>query len=282
MRRLAAATAALLLTAALPVSAHAAPAAPFPVPNLPQMQLPNLQQEAEKLNNDFLNSLPPELGSSRPAPQKRTPSPAPAPTQKSDCSNCVAITYDDGPSTLTNQLLDTLREKHAHASFMVLAPNATAHPELLRRMQAEGHTIGNHTNTHRELNKLAAGDVDGEIKAGAGAIKAATGQSPRWLRPPYGATNGTVDAAAKTNGQAEAMWSVDTLDWKDRNSEHVCSAAVSGAQPGGIILMHDIHATTVNAASCVIDGLRAKGLEPVSLDTLVPNPQPGKQYYSRG
>ena len=123
--------------------------------------------------------------------------------------------------------------------------------------------------------------MDGEIKAGAAAIKAATGENPRWMRPPYGATNGTVDAAARTNGQAEALWAVDTLDWKDRNSEHVCEAAVSGAQPGSIVLMHDIHATTVDAADCVIDGLRAKGLEPVSLDRLIPNPQAGRQYFTR-
>ena len=281
MRRLAVATVAFLTAAALPATAQAA-LPPLPTVELPAVQLPNLQQEADR----FLNTLPPEWGSSRPAPAAQPAQQPAQPAQSAaktapNCANCVAITYDDGPSPLTNQLLDTLKSKNTHASFMVLAPNATAHPKLLRRMQAEGHTIGNHTNTHRELNKLAAGDVDGEIKAGASAIKAATGQNPRWLRPPYGATNGTVDAAAKANGQAEAMWSVDTLDWKDRNSEHVCSTAVSGAQPGGIILMHDIHATTVNAASCVIDGLRAKGLEPVSLDTLIPNPQPGKQYYSR-
>ena len=172
-------------------------------------------------------------------------------------------------------------ELHAAPGSAAMAGQATVHPELLRRMKAEGHTVGSHTASHRELNKLSPSDVDGEIKAGAAAIKAATGENPRWMRPPYGATNGTVDAAAKANGQAQALWSVDTVDWKDRNSEHVCEAAVSGAQPGSIVLMHDIHATTVGAADCVIDGLRAKGLEPVSLDRLIPNPEPGRQYFRR-
>lgn len=274
---------ALAAATALPGTATAA--AEFPA--LPQ--LPDVQKDIQRLEQDAYDALPKELQSSPVFAGSSRPAGKPAPTGKqqsqsvadSTCSNCVAITYDDGPGELTAQLLDTLKAKDAHASFMVLAPNATAHPELLRRMKAEGHTVGNHTASHRELNKLSPSDVDGEIKAGAAAIKAATGENPRWMRPPYGATNGTVEAAAKANGQAQALWSVDTVDWKDRNSEHVCEAAVNGAQPGSIVLMHDIHATTIGAADCVIDGLRAKGLEPVSLDRLIPNPQEGRQYLTR-
>lgn len=273
---------ALAAAIALPGTATAAE-----LPALPQ--LPDVQKDIQRLEQDAYDALPKELQSSPVFTGSSRPAGKPAPTGKQQspsvadatCSNCVAITYDDGPGELTAQLLDTLKAKDAHASFMVLAPNATAHPELLRRMKAEGHTVGNHTATHRELNKLSPSDVDGEIKAGAAAIKAATGENPRWMRPPYGATNGTVEAAAKANGQAQALWSVDTVDWKDRNSEHVCEAAVNGAQAGSIVLMHDIHATTVDAADCVIDGLRAKGLEPVSLDRLIPNPQAGRQYFRR-
>lgn len=274
---------ALAASMALPGTAAAAELQAPQVPQVPQLS--DVQEDVEQLEQDAFAALPKELqssplfaGSSRPARPATPKSPSVA---NATCSNCVAITYDDGPGELTSQLLDTLKAKDAHASFMVLAPNATAHPELLRRMKAEGHTVGNHTATHRELNKLSPSDVDGEIKAGAAAIKAATGESPRWMRPPYGATSGTVEAAAKANGQAQALWSVDTVDWKDRNSEHVCEAAVSGVQPGSIVLMHDIHATTVEAADCVIDGLRAKGLEPVSLDRLIPNPQAGRQYLTR-
>lgn len=280
---------ALAAAIALPGTATAAEL-PHPVIQQPKLpQLPDVQKDIQRLEQDAYDALPKELQSSPVFAGSSRPAGKPAPTGKQQspsvadatCSNCVAITYDDGPGELTAQLLDTLKTKDAHASFMVLAPNATAHPELLRRMKAEGHTVGNHTATHRELNKLSPSDVDGEIKAGAAAIKAATGENPRWMRPPYGATNGTVEAAAKANGQAQALWSVDTVDWKDRNSEHVCEAAVSGAQAGSIVLMHDIHATTVGAADCVIDGLRAKGLEPVSLDRLIPNPQAGRQYLTR-
>lgn len=300
----------LAVSTALPSVATAAELPSLPGPGIPAPQLPvlpDVQKEIDRIEEDAYNALPKELqnnpifsGSSRPhAPgskDKKKPS-AKDNKQGADkhhnsnqhsqsvadatCSNCVAVTYDDGPGELTSQVLDTLKAKDAHASFMVLAPKAYAHPELLRRMKAEGHTVGNHTATHPELDKLPAGQVDGEIKAGAAAIKAATGESPRWLRPPYGATNNTVYKAAQANGQAQALWSVDTLDWKDRNTDRVCRAAVDGAQPGAIILMHDIHPTTVAATDCVIDGLRAKGLEPVSLDRLIPNPEAGKQYLNR-
>lgn len=300
----------LAVSTALPSVATAAELPSLPGPGIPAPQLPVLpgvQEEIDRIEEDAYNALPKELqnnpifaGSSRPhasgSKDKKKPS---AKDNKhgaekhhksnqhsqsvadATCSNCVAVTYDDGPGELTAQVLDVLKAKDAHASFMVLAPKAYAHPELLRRMKAEGHTVGNHTATHPELDKLPAGQVDGEIKAGTAAIKAATGDSPRWLRPPYGATNNTVYNAAQANGQAQALWSVDTLDWKDRNTDHVCRAAVDGAQPGAIILMHDIHPTTVAATECVIDGLRAKGLEPVSLDHLIPNPEAGKQYLNR-
>ncbi|OFK65818.1 peptidoglycan N-acetylglucosamine deacetylase [Corynebacterium sp. HMSC076G08] len=291
----------LAATVTVPQQATAQELPPLPQPPIPQPTIPTVQdmrKEVDRIEYEAYKALPKELqdnpafaGSSRPAATQsgkpRTDKPNQTDKAKSQsiadktCSNCVAITYDDGPDALTGQLLDTLKAKNAHASFMVLAPHAYAHPELLRRMEAEGHTVGNHTDTHRELNKLPANDVDAEIKSGAAAIKAATGESPRWLRPPYGATNQTVANAAKNNGQAQALWSIDTLDWKDRNSDHICAAAVDGAQAGDIILMHDIHVTTVDAAPCVIDGLRAKGLEPVSLDTLIPNPEPGHQYLSR-
>ena len=291
----------LAATAALPQHASAQQLPTLPQPSIPQPTLPTVQdvrEEVDRIEYVAYKALPKELqdntvfaGSSRlPATQSDKPqADKPNHTGKAKsqsiadetCSNCVAITYDDGPDALTGQLLDTLKAKDAHASFMVLAPHAYAHPELLRRMKAEGHTVGNHTDTHRELNKLPANEVDAEIKTGAAAIEAATGERPHWVRPPYGATNQTVADASKNNGQAQALWSVDTLDWKDRNADHVCSAAVDGAQAGDIILMHDIHATTVEAAPCVVDGLRAKGLEPVSLDTLISNPEPGRQYLKR-
>ncbi|QQA98979.1 polysaccharide deacetylase family protein [Corynebacterium marquesiae] len=285
MRRILTSALTVLVAAAVPAAANAQ----LPqIPQLPVSSSSNFQDEINHRIDDARAQV--EDITSKAFPQKAPNQKAPTPAKKTeprnsggvDCANCVAITYDDGPGAETNRLLDKLKAKNAHASFMVIAPSAEQHPELLKRMKAEGHTIGNHTKSHRQLNTLPYDQVSQEIDAGNAAIKKATGQSTRWVRPPYGATNPTVDQVTRDKGVSQALWDVDTVDWKDRNSEHVCSSAVQGARAGSIVLMHDIHPTTVDAADCVIDGLRAKGLEPVSLDRLLRTPVPGKRYYARG
>lgn len=285
MRRILTSALTVLVAAAVPAAANAQ----LPqIPQLPVSSSSNFQDEINHRIDDARAQV--EDITSKAFPQKDPKQKAPTPAKKTeprnsggvDCANCVAITYDDGPGAETNRLLDKLKAKNAHVSFMVIAPSAEQHPELLKRMKAEGHTIGNHTKSHRQLNTLSPDQVSREIDAGNAAIKKATGQSTRWVRPPYGATNATVDQVTRDKGVSQALWDVDTVDWKDRNSEHVCSSAVQGARAGSIVLMHDIHPTTVDAADCVIDGLRAKGLEPVSLDRLLRTPVPGKRYYARG
>lgn len=285
MRRILTSALTVLVAAAVPAAANAQ----LPqIPQLPVSSSSNIQDEINHRIDDARAQV--EDITAKAFPQKAPKQKAPTPAKKTeprnsgdvDCANCVAITYDDGPGAETNRLLDKLKAKNAHASFMVVAPSAEQHPELLKRMKAEGHTIGNHTKSHRQLNTLSPAQVSQEIDAGNAAIKKATGQNTRWVRPPYGATNATVDQVTRDKGVSQALWDVDTVDWKDRNSEHVCSSAVQGARAGSIVLMHDIHPTTVDAADCVIDGLRAKGLEPVSLDRLLRTPVAGKRYYARG
>ena len=285
MRRILTSALTVLVAAAVPAAANAQ----LPQsPQLPASSSSNIQDEINHRIDDARAQV--EDITAKAFPQKTPKQKAPTPAKKTeprnsggvDCANCVAITYDDGPGAETNRLLDKLKAKNAHASFMVIAPSAEQHPELLKRMKAEGHTIGNHTKSHRQLNTLSYEQVSQEIDAGNAAISKATGQGTRWVRPPYGATNATVDQATRDKGVSQALWDVDTVDWKDRNSDHVCSSAVQGARAGSIILMHDIHPTTVDAADCVIDGLRAKGLEPVSLDRLLRTPVTGKRYYARG
>ena len=285
MRRILTSALTVLVAAAVPAAANAQ------LPQIPQLLVSSSSNFQDEINHriDDARAQVEDI-TSKAFPQKAPKQKAPTPAKKTeprnssgvDCANCVAITYDDGPGAETNRLLDKLKAKNAHASFMVIAPSAEQHPELLKRMKAEGHTIGNHTKSHRQLNTLPYDQVSQEIDAGNAAIKKATGQRTRWVRPPYGATNATVDQVTRDKGVSQALWDVDTVDWKDRNSEHVCSSAVQGARAGSIVLMHDIHPTTVDAADCVIDGLRAKGLEPVSLDRLLRTPVPGKRYYARG
>ena len=98
------------------------------------------------------------------------------------------------------------------------------------------------------------------------------------MRPPYGSYDSRVASAAGERGMSLAIWDVDTADWQHRNPTTTCKRAVEGAREGSIILMHDIHQPTVDAAECVIDGLRAKGLNPVGLDEMIEHPEAGHVY----
>ena len=196
-----------------------------------------------------------------------------------DCRKvkCVALTFDDGPGPKTGQLLDALKQANAAATFFVVGPNAEARPQVLARMLAEGHEIGNHTWNHRMLTSLAPDRVAKEIGSAAGAVEDATGAAPTLLRPPYGATNNTVKKAA---GVPVILWDVDTLDWKVRDASKVVSNALRDTKPGSIVLMHDIHSSTVEAVPAILKGLRAKGYHFVTVSELLAstNPQDGAVY----
>lgn len=198
------------------------------------------------------------------------------------CENCVAITYDDGPVPNTNNLLDTFAEKGVHATFFLIGGNAAAYPEVVQRMFDEGHEIGNHSYKHPQLPRLSDAGVAKEIDSTNAAIDEAGAPYPVWMRPPYGATNNRVASVVGARGHALALWDVDTSDWKNRNTATTCSIAVARAEAGSVILMHDIHPSTVDAAECIIDGLRAKGLHPVSLAELFEAPESGVTYTRLG
>lgn len=201
------------------------------------------------------------------------------PPESPRCSNCVAVTYDDGPVTgTTEQLLDTLKRKDVHATFFVLGQNANAHPEIVRRIRDEGHTIGSHSFSHADLAKQTEAGIAAQLDETNAALKDKGAVEAHWLRPPYGSYDSRVVAAAAARGMSLATWDVDTADWQHRNTATTCQKAVAGAREGSIILMHDIHQPTVAAAECVIDGLRAKGLNPVSLDEMIPRPEAGQVY----
>jgi len=183
----------------------------------------------------------------------------------------VAMTFDDGPvPEQTPRLLDMLKERGIKATFYVVGTNAAAHPEILRRMVAEGHEIGNHSWNHPALSKMSAAGVKSQMDKTNAAIVAAVGQPPKTMRPPYGATNASLNRRLNEEfGLKVIMWSVDPLDWKYRNSERVANSIITSAKPGDIILAHDIHASTVNAMPRTLDALLAKGFKFVTVSELL-------------
>lgn len=194
----------------------------------------------------------------------------------------IALTFDDGPSVYTTpRLLDTLKNRGVKATFFVLGTMAQRAPDLLRREVAEGHEVASHTPYHNQLTLLSAAQVRAEALEMDRIFTEILGTRPPFTRPPYGSFNAMVGEAL---GQPMILWSVDPQDWKDRNASVVCSRVVSATREGSIILVHDIHATTVDAVPCIVDTLRSYGYEFVTVSELAASRGVkmvnGRAYYS--
>ena len=172
----------------------------------------------------------------------------------------IAITFDDGPNPeLTPRLLDMLKERGIKATFFVVGKNVEEYPGIVARMAQEGHEVANHSWSHPTLTKLGVESFRKQIENTNQAIAKATGKRPVLMRPPYGATNVSLNKRLNEQfGLKVILWSVDPLDWKYRNSNRVYTSIIQNTRPGSIILAHDIHATTVAAMPATLDALLAK------------------------
>jgi peptidoglycan/xylan/chitin deacetylase (PgdA/CDA1 family) len=183
----------------------------------------------------------------------------------------LAMTFDDGPSAeYTPRLLDLLKARHLKATFFLIGQNVQAHPELVRRIVAEGHEVGNHTWDHPQLSKLSDEQATDEIGKTQDAIRMACGVTPVLLRPPYGALNKPQHVWIPQRLKLNVIyWSVDTLDWKHPGAATITQRVLAGARPGAIILQHDIHGQTIDAMAAALDGLVAKGYHLVTISQLI-------------
>lgn len=211
----------------------------------------------------------------KPEPTPAPATPAPAPTTG---NKVIALTFDDGPGPHTAHLLDILDQYGAKATFFLIGSKVSSQANVVRSIQARGHQLGNHSWSHPELPKLPVDQIAGEVDRTNEAIKQVTGVTPAILRPPYGAVNGVVLEQLRLRGMSSILWSVDTRDWADRNSDIVCSRAVAGARPGAIILMHDIHQTSVGAVPCILSALKQQGYLFVTVQGLIGNMAAGAGY----
>ena len=179
----------------------------------------------------------------------------------------VALTYDDGPYTpVTNQILDVLEEYNGRATFFVVGSRVSTYRDCIKREYKLGCEIGNHTYNHTILTSVGASTIKSEISKTNDAVKKITGQAPTIVRTPGGAVNSTVKANV---GYPMFNWSVDTLDWKYRNSSSVVSYIKSGVRDGSIILMHDLYGSTGNATEQIVPWLVKNGYQLVTVSELM-------------
>ena len=178
----------------------------------------------------------------------------------------VALTFDDGPSPKTTPIaLELLKKYNAKGTFFMVGHAVEGNEEIVKQVVAEGHQIGNHSWDHPVLTKISLEKAKSQINDTTAALKKASGLDVHIMRPPYGAINETIQAAVD---QSFILWDVDTLDWKNRNTASIMKE-VRKAQPGSIILMHDVHQTTIDALPLILQYLTEQGFEMVTIEELM-------------
>lgn len=177
----------------------------------------------------------------------------------------IALTFDDGPGPRTKELLEALEQNQARATFFMLGEKAEKYPDTVKAMAEAGCELGNHSYSHPSLSSLKPEEIRSQMEKTNRLVAKASGQKPTVSRPPYGAVSDEV----KTNiGLPMILWSVDTQDWKTRDAQTTVDTVMKQAADGKIILMHDIHSETVDAAIALIPELKKAGFQLVTVSEM--------------
>ena len=194
----------------------------------------------------------------------------------------VALTFDDGPRrSTTTALLNGLRERGASATFFLVGEEIEGNEDLVERMAAEGHQVGNHTWSHTRLKGAPAAEVTDQVCRTDEKLRQVLGEGEYWLRPPYGQLEEDQKPLIPV---PMVQWSVDSRDWESKNTEKIVAKVLKEVKPNSIILLHDIYPTSVEAALKIVDTLQAEGYWFVTVQELLAlngiQLQPGVLYRS--
>ena len=193
------------------------------------------------------------------------PTPTPAPVIR---DKAVALTFDDGPSRANDgRIVETLQKYGAHATFFVLGDRARVDGDILQMYLAAGCEIGSHSWNHPQLSKMKWDEIERQLsKTNKTVSKLTGGYQIQLLRPHYGSISNTM---RKKLDMPMILWSLDTLDWKTRNTKKIFREVRKEVKDGDIILMHDIYSTTADAVEKVVPWLQNKGYDILTVSELM-------------
>ncbi|MFG2528444.1 polysaccharide deacetylase family protein [Streptomyces sp. NPDC048516] len=200
-----------------------------------------------------------------------------------DCrkAKCVALTFDAGPSEHTHRLLDILKKEKVHATFFMLGQNhVDKRPAEVKRIDAEGHELANHTWSHQILTDIKPEEATRELSRVQDAVRKITGKTPKLMRPPQGRTDENVSGISKRLGLAQVLWSVTAKDYQTNDPALITKRVLDQTERDGIILLHDIYKGTVPAVPGILKELKKRGYTVVTVSQLLSpaKPEPGMVY----
>ena len=195
----------------------------------------------------------------------------------------VALTYDDGPSKYTSQIIDVFEQYGGKATFFIVGDTVSWNEEHAKREGELNYELGNHTYGHNTLTKLTEEQIKEKLQKTDDELLRVTGRKTTCLRPPGGSCNDKVKKAA---GMPIILWSIDTEDWKSRNAEKVCNRVIGKVKDGDIVLMHDLYESTAQATKKIVPALVNAGFQLVTVEEMGLLKQGGLEngvvYYSIG
>ena len=176
------------------------------------------------------------------------------------------MTFDDGPATHTTRLLDFLKANDLRVTFFMVGDRMSSFPDTVKREAAEGHELGYHSYAHQQQTSLSSAQIKSDFDKSNQYLKKLTGREFTVWRTPGGGYNDRVLQAVPV---PHIMWSVDTLDWKYRNATTVRNSILNNAKDGSIILLHDLHGTSVDGAISAMIQMQAGDYEFVTVTELL-------------
>lgn len=177
----------------------------------------------------------------------------------------IALTFDDGPGRYTEDIVNCLKKNSGKATFFVLGCNVDSYKKAIKAADQIGCQIGNHSYNHKLFAKLSEKEIREQISQTDSKVENVIGKVPDLARTPGGEISSTIN---KNIGKPIILWTIDTLDWKTRDTEKTIKAVMSNIKDGDIVLMHDIHEPTKRAACYLIPKLRQEGYQLVTVSEL--------------
>lgn len=191
------------------------------------------------LNNKWLTYFP-AINRALPLPVRKMPAPDSIGLTEIKPAHSICLTFDDGPDPIyTPKILDVLADYQAKATFFVLGKAAEQFPHLVERIVRAGHSIGNHTYSHRHPWMISSEQARQEVIQANRVINTITGITPRWFRPPFGRLRAAMRMQAHTEQMTTVLWSRSIIDWGVFGTNVGITRRLDQIKSGDIVLMHD-------------------------------------------
>ena len=188
----------------------------------------------------------------------------------SETEKKIALTFDDGPSPYTLEVLDLLKKYNTKATFFCIGKNIEAHPEIVKQIIAEGHLIGNHSYSHSPFfDFYNAKKITEEIQQTDTLLEKFTSKKINFFRPPYGVTTPSIRRALKITGHKVIGWNIRSLDGGTKNQNLIFNRIIKRISPGGIVLLHDTASHSVLVLEQFLQFLQKQNYQVVSVEELL-------------